>query len=47
MSKSTKRTTFKEDPPPIFQSWNQMYVFVLVLHTIIISLFYLLTKAYS
>jgi len=47
MSKSTKTKKFKEDPPPIFKSWNQMYAFVLILHVIIISLFYLMTEAYS
>ncbi|MEM6317910.1 MAG: hypothetical protein AAF960_09575 [Bacteroidota bacterium] len=47
MPKSTKSRPVKEDPPPIFKSWNQLYVFVLVLHLIIISLFYMLTKAYS
>ncbi|MFK7979016.1 MAG: hypothetical protein AB8G86_03460 [Saprospiraceae bacterium] len=47
MSKSTKPKKYKEDPPPIFKSWNQMYAFVLVLHIIIVTLFYLMTEAYS
>ncbi|NRB63228.1 MAG: hypothetical protein HRU40_09430 [Saprospiraceae bacterium] len=37
----------QEDRPPIFKTWNQMYLFVLVLHALIISLFYLFTQAYS
>lgn len=36
-----------EPPPPVFRSWNQMYAFVLVLHALIIFLFYLFTKYYS
>ena len=36
-----------EDMPPIFKTWNQLYAFVLILHIIIICLFYWLTKAYS
>ena len=37
----------KEDAPPIFKSWNQLYAFVLTLHTFIIALFYWITKIYS
>ncbi len=33
--------------PPIFRTWNQMYAFVLILHAVIITLFYLFTRAYS
>ena len=36
-----------EDKPPIFQNWNQMYAFVLIMHVIVISLFYWITKAFS
>ncbi|MEM8907030.1 MAG: hypothetical protein AAGD05_04215 [Bacteroidota bacterium] len=36
-----------EGTPPIFKSWNQMYAFVLVLHALIICLFYFITKTYS
>lgn len=36
-----------EDGPPIFRNWNQLYAFVLILHAILLTLFYLLTKAYS
>lgn len=37
----------EEGKPPIFKSWNQMYAFVLILHAVIITLFYLFTHAYS
>jgi hypothetical protein len=37
----------EESGPPIFKSWNQMYAFVLILHAIIILLFYLFTHAYA
>jgi len=36
-----------DERPPIFRTWNQMYAFVLILHAIIITLFYLFTQAYS
>jgi len=37
----------KESPPPIFKTWNQMYIFVLILHFLLITTFYILTKKYS
>ncbi len=37
----------KDDKPPIFKSWQHMYIFVLAMHALIITLFYLLTQAYS
>ena len=37
----------QDSRPPIFRSWNQMYLFVLVLHAIIITLFYFFTETYS
>lgn len=36
-----------EAPPALFRSWSQMYAFVLILHAIIIALFYIFTHAYS
>ncbi len=36
-----------DGPPPILKTWNRMYLFVLILHAIIITLFYWFTKAYS
>ncbi len=44
----TRETNSKDDaPPPVFKSWNQLYFFVLLLHAIIIALFYLFTRAFS
>jgi hypothetical protein len=37
----------KQEKPPIFQSWEQFYFFVLALHTVLIALFYWFTKAYA
>ena len=37
----------QDNRPPIFRSWNQMYLFGLVLHAIIITLFYIFTETYS
>ncbi len=31
----------------MFSSWKQMYAFVLILHAIIIALFYIFTETYS
>jgi len=39
--------SFTESPPPIFKTWGQLYIFVLVFHAIIISLFYLFTQIYA
>ena len=36
-----------DDHPPVFRTWNQVYGFVLLLHVLIISLFYLLTQSYT
>jgi len=36
-----------DDQPPVFKTWNQTYTFVLVLHALIIALFYFLTHAYA
>ncbi|MEM9920896.1 MAG: hypothetical protein AAF990_22545 [Bacteroidota bacterium] len=37
----------QEERPPVFKTWKQLYIFVLVLHALIIFLFYLITRAYS
>jgi len=37
----------EEPPPPLFKNWKQTYAFVLILHAIIITLFYIFTKYYS
>ena len=36
-----------EGQPPVFSSWGGFYAFVLILHTVILILFYLLTRAYA
>lgn len=36
-----------EDRPPILGAWWRIYAFVLVLHALIIALFYFFTHAYS
>ena len=45
--KYTTQNNLNEDPPPIFKSWSQMYVMVLLIHAFIIFAFYLFTKFYS
>jgi len=41
------QNNLRDDPPPIFKNWTQMYVMVLVLHAFIIFAFYMFTKIYS
>lgn len=36
-----------EEKPPFFKKWEHLYAFVLVMHVLIIVLFYWFTKAYS
>ncbi len=36
-----------ESPPALFKTWGRMYAFVLILHAIIITLFYIFTRTYS
>jgi hypothetical protein len=36
-----------EGSPPVFGSWPGFYAFVLILHGVIILLFYLFTQAYA
>lgn len=36
-----------KEPPPILGSWRNMYIFVLVLHVLLIVLFYLFSNAYA
>lgn len=49
--KSLSMTTNEKHPtdesPPILKSWNRLYTLVLVLHAIIIALFYYFTKTHS
>jgi hypothetical protein len=45
--KGSVAESLKEDQPPIFGTWNKLYVFVLIFHALLILLFYLFTKAFS
>lgn len=36
-----------DERPPILSSWNQIYAIVLLIHALIILLFYLFTHAYA
>ncbi len=35
------------DDPPILGNWKNMYLVVLVLHTLLIIAFYLISRAYT
>ncbi|MEZ4983920.1 MAG: hypothetical protein R2795_02590 [Saprospiraceae bacterium] len=35
------------EAPPFLQSWNQLYALVLILHALVIFLFYWFTHAYA
>jgi hypothetical protein len=37
----------ENEEPPVFDSWRNIYLFVLGVHALIIILFYLLTHAYA
>lgn len=37
----------EDDAPPVFKTWNHVYAFVLILHALIITLFYFFTHAYA
>ena len=37
----------QDDKPPIANSWNQLYVIILILHALIIIAFYLFTEIYK
>ena len=36
-----------DESPPIFSSWKYLYAIVLILHTIIIAIFYFFTQNHS
>lgn len=42
-----KNQDFRDEPPPIFGAWKRLYIAVLVVHAVIIFLFWLFTKIYS
>ncbi len=33
-----------KDQPPILGTWKRLYIFVLIIHALIIALFYIFTK---
>lgn len=37
----------EHERPPVFRAWWQLYAFVLILHALIIALFYVFTHHYS
>ena len=47
MKENNSEKTWWDDKPPIFKTWRQMYIFVLVFHTLLIAAFYAFTKIYS
>ncbi|MBK6620018.1 MAG: hypothetical protein IPH04_06835 [Saprospirales bacterium] len=47
MENEQTEPTEEDKKPPIFRSWGHFYVFVLVLHTLLITLFYWFTHAYA
>ena len=36
-----------DNNPPVFSSWSHLYAIVLILHTLIIALFYWFTQSHS
>jgi hypothetical protein len=36
-----------DESPPIFGSWSRIYGFVLVLHLVLIVLYYIFSQAYA
>jgi len=43
----SKTTNQVDSKPPIFETWNTLYWIVIIVHIALITLFTLLTKAYS
>ncbi len=39
--------TSTDETPPVLGSWRNLYAFVLVLHVLLIVLFYLFSQAYA
>lgn len=37
----------EDEQPPFLNSWNQIYVMVLIIHAVLIFLFYLFTEAHA
>lgn len=36
-----------DEHPPVLNTWRNLYAFVLVLHLVLITLFYLFSQAYA
>jgi len=48
MNKDSNETKLNEDEnPPIFGSWNGLYIFVFLTFDVLVFLFYLFTKAFE
>lgn len=47
MKPKDSEKTWWDEKPPIFKTWRQMYIFVLVFHALVIAAFYAFTLAYS
>jgi len=43
----TQETNPNDETPPILGSWKNIYTVVLVLHVVLIILFYLFSNAYA
>ncbi len=43
----TKSNQTDAERPPVFRTWNQLYAFTLIMHLLIVALFYLFKIAYS
>ncbi len=37
----------EDEQPPFLNSWNQIYAMVLIIHAVLIFLFYLFTEAHA
>jgi hypothetical protein len=44
---ATPQQRDSDELPPLLGSWQRLYGFVILLHTLIIALFYWFTQAYS
>jgi hypothetical protein len=42
-----KHPDIPEDRPPVFRTWNQVYVFLLVFQAVLLALFYWFMRAFS
>ena len=42
-----KEEIVPEEKPPLFSSWNQLYLIVFITMVLMIVLFYIFTKIYS